>query len=62
VRDRGGQINRVLAALEAAREAPEPKPLAPVAQEPYAASAQLPMKKARPCGQKLSNLVSGSGF
>jgi very-short-patch-repair endonuclease len=45
VRDRAGQVNRVLTALEAARNAPEPEVAAPAAREAHIPAAQLASKK-----------------
>ncbi|MBN9119121.1 MAG: DUF4011 domain-containing protein [Planctomycetes bacterium] len=47
VRDRAGQVNRVLAALEAARRAPEPKP-APSEPEPEVVPLPKPKKGPKP--------------
>jgi very-short-patch-repair endonuclease len=47
VRDRNGQVNRVLAALEAARSAPEPKPVPLLPPEPPA-PAPKPKREPKP--------------
>jgi very-short-patch-repair endonuclease len=48
VRDRAGQVNRILNALEAARKAPAPPPAPPPAPEPEPKPVPIPVPKKAP--------------